>query len=467
MCFVCHADRLEFELPYLENDLKMHLSADEVLQLSPDDSSTKAAKGLVIPAKWPRLEFSDHAVWGECQGSGSKPYQVQVDKSGPAFRCTCPSRKFPCKHGLALLLILAQNPSSFSQVAPPAWVSEWLSSRKQRAEKQEEKNAEAPASRESATEPQGAARRETSRLQRMAAGLEELERWLNDRLRQGLAQLPGQTTLWSEVAVRMVDAQLPGLAFRLRRISSLVGKGEHWPARVLGSLGQLRLLIEAFRRLESLPPAVQDDVRTVLGITTDRDVVLASGERVSDDWLVLGQSIDEEERLWVRRVWLQGTRSGRRAMVLDYAHGTRRFEQMYVPASCLNATMAFFPGNSPLRALVVGDVNRLPETPAIAHVSLEDALESLATAVATNPWQWPLPLLLDDGVPREDQRGWHLQTAGRGYLPLNIRDEDGWQLLAESGGAPLTVFGEWDGEALRPLSAWHPELVWTEGADSA
>jgi uncharacterized Zn finger protein len=27
---------------------------------------------------------------------------VSVDLSGPAFRCTCPSRKFPCKHGLAL-----------------------------------------------------------------------------------------------------------------------------------------------------------------------------------------------------------------------------------------------------------------------------------------------------------------------------------------------------------------------------
>jgi hypothetical protein len=48
-----------------------------------------------------------------------------------------------------------------------------------------------------------------------------------------------------------------------------------------------------------------------------------------------------------------------------------------------------------------------------------------------------------------------------------MREEDGWQLLAESGGAPLSVFGEWDGEALRPLSAWNPALIWAEERNAA
>src|SRR5689334_15050295 len=61
----------------------MSLSTEAVLALAPDDASAKAAKGLVAPAKWPTLAFSDEAVWGECQGSGSKPYQTQVDLSGP------------------------------------------------------------------------------------------------------------------------------------------------------------------------------------------------------------------------------------------------------------------------------------------------------------------------------------------------------------------------------------------------
>ena len=44
----------------------------------------------------------------------------------PAFKCTCPSRKFPCKHSLGLFLILAQQPAAMTETAPPAWTIEWL-----------------------------------------------------------------------------------------------------------------------------------------------------------------------------------------------------------------------------------------------------------------------------------------------------------------------------------------------------
>ena len=66
---------------------------------------------------------------GACQGSGSKPYQVQIDLAEPAFKCSCPSRKFPCKHALGLLLIHATTPAAIVKAERPAWVSEWLASR--------------------------------------------------------------------------------------------------------------------------------------------------------------------------------------------------------------------------------------------------------------------------------------------------------------------------------------------------
>lgn len=102
----------------------MELSAESVLALAPDVASAKAANGLLKPGGWPTLANAA-AVWGECQGSGSKPYQTQVDLSGPTFKCSCPSRKFPCKHGLVLLLLKAKDPSLFKADTPPAWVTEW------------------------------------------------------------------------------------------------------------------------------------------------------------------------------------------------------------------------------------------------------------------------------------------------------------------------------------------------------
>lgn len=120
------------------------LSVDQILALSPDDASAKAAKELLAPAKWPKLGHNESAIWGECQGSGKTPYQVIIDVGGPSFKCSCPSRKFPCKHGLALYLLLAQKESAFTSKEPPAWVSEWLAARQQRVEKQAEKKDAKP-----------------------------------------------------------------------------------------------------------------------------------------------------------------------------------------------------------------------------------------------------------------------------------------------------------------------------------
>jgi hypothetical protein len=68
-------------------------TAERVLSLAPDASSAKAGKELSSPRKWQNLGQSEAAAWGECQGSGAKPYQTQIDLSEPAFKCSCPSRK--------------------------------------------------------------------------------------------------------------------------------------------------------------------------------------------------------------------------------------------------------------------------------------------------------------------------------------------------------------------------------------
>ena len=58
-----------------------------------------------------------------------------VEIAAPAFKCTCPSRKFPCKHGLALLLLNTSEGALFAATNAPPWVTDWLASRQQRAER--------------------------------------------------------------------------------------------------------------------------------------------------------------------------------------------------------------------------------------------------------------------------------------------------------------------------------------------
>src|SRR5678815_5061397 len=102
-----------------------------VLDLAPDASSASAARGCSNPGKWVTIGRSDVALWGEFQGSGSKPYQTQVDLREPAFKCSCPSRKFPCKHGLGIMLIFASGENAIAQAKRPQWVDEWMSTRAQ------------------------------------------------------------------------------------------------------------------------------------------------------------------------------------------------------------------------------------------------------------------------------------------------------------------------------------------------
>ena len=99
------------------------LTPDSALSHAPDDASKGNARALANAKKWAGLGAFDadegEVVWGEIKGS-SGTYHTRVEVEEPAFRCTCPSRKLPCKHSLALLLLRAQDPSVF-RAPPPEW----------------------------------------------------------------------------------------------------------------------------------------------------------------------------------------------------------------------------------------------------------------------------------------------------------------------------------------------------------
>ena len=71
-------------------------STEQVTALAPDKQVATAGLKLASPTKWSDTGVHEALVWGSASGSGKKPYRVCVDLSGPAFKCSCPSRKFPC-----------------------------------------------------------------------------------------------------------------------------------------------------------------------------------------------------------------------------------------------------------------------------------------------------------------------------------------------------------------------------------
>src|SRR6478609_7474157 len=114
----------------------------QVIDLAPDPKAVVAARKLAKPGPWSDTGSTETLVWGKCQGSGSTPYQVSVDLTGPAFKCTCPSRKFPCKHGLALLLLWVEGDGSVAELnEPSAFAQEWQEARDAKATATRERRA--------------------------------------------------------------------------------------------------------------------------------------------------------------------------------------------------------------------------------------------------------------------------------------------------------------------------------------
>ncbi|WP_033820362.1 SWIM zinc finger family protein, partial [Kitasatospora sp. MBT63] len=234
-------------------------STEHVLSLAPDPASLKAAGKLSGPGPWSGAGWEQGVLWGLCKGSGSTPYRAAVELAGPAYKCSCPSRKFPCKHVLGLLLLWSGGAAEITEGAErPDWVAEWVKSRQDASEQRAEK-ARVKAEAKAEADPAAARRRAERREARVTAGAQELRLRLADGVRRGLADHAAAAAGWEEVAARMVDAQAPGLATRARELAHTPQQG------LLAEYALLHLLAGAWGRVEELPAELAATVRTRVG----------------------------------------------------------------------------------------------------------------------------------------------------------------------------------------------------------
>lgn len=432
-------------------------SADQVLALAPDAASRKAGSKLGAAGPWSEAGSSDEgAVWGLCKGSGSKPYQTVVDladAAGPAYKCSCPSRKFPCKHALGLLLLWAGEDGAVPPGEAPGWAEQWMEGRRQRAE---QKRAEPSAGSSSGSgDPEAARRRAERRAERVTAGASELEQRLADLLRGGLAGAEqAGYGLWEETAARMVDAQAPGLSARVRELGAIPSSGPGWPVRLLEECALLHLLDQGWLHREQLPGDLAAAVRARIGLPGTAD-----GPPLRDRWLVLAQYDTADARLTTRRVWLYGTDSDRTALLLSYGAAGRAPELALPVGLALDAEVSAYPGAGQQRA-ALGE-QFAPPAPATARppgVTTTQAAARYGEALRDDPWLDSVPVTLDRVIPTPDGDSWQLADADEdSALPLtpSARSRPGlWRLVALSGGAPVKVFGECGHRGFTPLTAW-------------
>ncbi|AEV87577.1 hypothetical protein ACWT_6565 [Actinoplanes sp. SE50] len=401
--------------------------------IAPDASALKRARS--VAGQFGPVGLLDDVLWGLCRG-----YQVAADLSGPAFKCSCPSFQTPCKHAVGLVLRWAE--AGAGQDPAPDWVTRWQAARAARAKP----GPAAP------PDPVAAAKRARARAERVAGGMTELRRWLDDQVEQGLAGLGRRgRQAFEPMAARLVDAQAPGAAGAVRRLGDIAGIGPQWADRLLAELATLHLLVAGHDRFDALDPATAATVRSRIGFPTATEEVLA-GPRVTDRWQVLGQIDTDDGPLTTRRTWLHGSSTSRFALVLSFAAPGQTLAADLVPGTEFRGDLCFYPGSAPLRALVAERASAAePFGSPDGAGSVRAALSRWASLLAAEPFRYDAPVLLAGVSPAE---GGFLVDGSGDALPLAAGHREPWWLLAAAGARPAAVAAEWSPAGLRPLAAW-------------
>lgn len=444
-----------------------------VEQLATDHASLKAAAGLAKPGKWSNAGTSTDAllIWGECAGSGANPYRVMADLRDLGSKCTCPSRKFPCKHALALLWVHAEAVVGFPPGETPEWVSDWLRRRRGGAAVIAKPAMEGPAKDLAAArladpvepeDPKAAARREAAATRRagdseraVIEALDALEQWVGDQLRLGLgAFIDDVTARCRRIAARMVDG----------KAATLAGRIDELPARLLAlpagdrargavvELGKLVMLARAFRAA----PRDAGTRRAVMTAET-RETVLGDNAalRVTALWEVLAEQVQtRRDGLVSQTTWLLNLAADgpRFAMLLDFfpASAGRR-GPAFAAGERFAGDLAFFPAPTPLRALLVQRIPAADDADwpaAAAHPA-----EALAGALLAEPWALDLPILLPAGRVLRDEAGHDWWRADDEAIALPLAEEAPALLR---GTALTRTAALWSGNRLTVLAAQTP-----------
>lgn len=426
----------------------MNISEEQILALAPDDASRKAGKDLAVPGKWVSKGYSDIALWGACQGSGAKPYQTQIDLVNLAFKCSCPSRKFPCKHGLGLLLLKARKPGEFSKGDTPDWVKEWLNRRTEKDEKKAEK-------KDKPVDEAAQLKRQQARTQKVNDGINELQLWIKDIIRSGIVTVPEkQNTLFENISRRMIDAQAPGLAAQVKELGNLNYFKEGWQSVFLEKILRLYLLLIGYQNQSSLDPVLQEDLRSLIGFTQIQEE-LKSKEGIRDKWFVLSKQISEEEQLLVEKNWLYGMNSKQSALILQFYVRSQMPALTLTAGSVYDATLVFFNSTIPLRAIVKESQISQNTVPPEGLKNWKELIGRQTDQTIRLPFLESHPFVMDALKPVLINNQWWLQDTDHHIMPVS-RDYPGiWKLLSLSGGEhqPLSLIAHAD--TYMPLGVWN------------
>ena len=159
-----------------------------------------------------RMRSEDDTFYmGECKGSGKSNYVVSADfveDDKPVFRCSCPSRQFPCKHSLALMFEMAAQKDFPVGDIPKDILEKREKKQAREAKKTDPSEAKKPVSEKSSRAGKAA---RTKKIKKQLEGLGLMKQMTDQLMNTGLSSM-GSVSLknYRDLAKQLGDYYLPG-----------------------------------------------------------------------------------------------------------------------------------------------------------------------------------------------------------------------------------------------------------------
>lgn len=192
----------------------IQITEQQISTLATNASAMANAKKIVQKGGFVKLSASADGTFylGECSGSGKTNYITSADyinESEPVFRCSCPSRQFPCKHSLALLMEIKDG-KTFTTCEIPEDIMDKRAKKEARVEKKAEKKTTPPKTNKNAA---------AKKLKKQLEGLDLTEQMMQELLNAGLGTLTGNSVgNYKDLAKQLGDYYLPGPQLYVNRL---------------------------------------------------------------------------------------------------------------------------------------------------------------------------------------------------------------------------------------------------------
>ncbi len=296
------------------------------------------------------------------------------------------------------------------------------------------------------------------RIKTMESGILELQIWLEDVVRIGLVELSQrQGDYWSLKGKRMWDAKCKGLANLIYMLPQAFRR-PNWKEEATDILAKLHLASTGFQNRDHLPDLLVEDLKTFIGVDQKKELARQQ-PAIADQWLVLGKKLGKADNVNSQTLWLKGRETGRFAQILEYKFGSDDFDTKLFPGQSIEASLHFHASNYPMRAILQEE--HAPfcgyQNP-VGVEAFEQLLRDYSEALGKNPFLYRYPALFDNIKPLISTDGnLFLVDQNQQIIPVWPRFASQLELMAISGGNAISLFGEWTGTQLIPLSVFEGE----------